>query len=544
MFKRKNILSMLLLFVLTLSNTIAFAQETLPQDPLAEEQIDSMGGGLAIPYRNASSWALNELVDSDRYGLYNRDDLYKGDLKNLLDDELRQSLLENFTQRLEESSLEKVEKPELLTEVNNPKTRGGFVRELYNILVAYEDQANLGKDPIMHMNHIKIITGNGNKLHLDKNITIEEAILFTKRSIDYIYKENDLESKGLMWKVENKGNVVYLLGSIHYGKPGLYPFRSEILSNFDDSEKLYVEVDITNEEELMKAMMEKMAELQAEMEKNSKYDDGTTLESVIDEKLFSKVEVIMNKHGIAKEEYENLKIQGIEEKLNEIIMNKVFEDLPDFNEEELEQDLEGLEDLEDNELMKILIEGPKLGVDYYFIDKAKVLDKEVGELESIKSQMELLFGGGLFQDPWDDMSDEEKIERLQELLENFDKEGNILDTELEIEEPLDENFEEEMNLILEEQLNMIEDMFTAIKTGDADKLAELFMESGEADMLGGQLLGERDKNMAKKIANMLEGNEDKTYFIVVGAAHFVVEGTILDNLTEMGYTVESLNKKN
>lgn len=224
MFNRKNVLSMFLIFMLTLSNSVVFAQESSPHEPLVEEQIDPMGGGLSIPDRNASSWALNELVDSDRYGLYNSEDLYKGDLKNLLEDELKQSLLENFTQRLEESSLEKIEKPESLTEVKNPKTRGGFVRELYNILVAYEDQANLEKDPIMYMNHIKIIAGNGNKLHLDRNITVEEAILFTKRSIDYIYKENDLDSKGLMWKVENKGNVVYLLGSIHYGKPDLYPF--------------------------------------------------------------------------------------------------------------------------------------------------------------------------------------------------------------------------------------------------------------------------------------------------------------------------------
>lgn len=201
-----------------------------------------------------------------------------------------------------------------------------------------------------------------------------------------------------------------------------------------------------------------------------------------------------------------------------------------------------MEELFDGELMNLLIEGPKLGVDFYFLDKAKTLNKQIGELESIESQLELLFGGGLFEDSTDEMlKEEQEMEMLKDVLESFDDEGNTL----EIEEPengeeFNEEFEEEMEKLLQEQLGQIEVMFDAIKSGDAEKLAKIFVEQEEIEILGGELLGERDKNMAKEISNLLEGEEEETYFIVVGAAHFVVDGTILDNLTNMGYKVERI----
>lgn len=535
MSKGKNILSLFLTFILSLSSTIAFANEPIP-----EVENELLGIGLPIPNRNASSWALNELVDSDRYGLYKSEELYKGNLTNLLEEDLKESLLKNFIERLEKSGLEKTEKPKFLAEVENSKTRGGFLREVYNILVPYEKESNLGKNPIMYLNHIKVVSGNGSKLFLDRNITTEEAILFTKRAIDYIYRENDLDSKGLMWKVESKGNTVYLLGSIHYGKPDLYPFRSDMLDRFNDSEKLYVEVDITNEEELTKIMMEKMAELEEEMKKAYQYQDGTTLESVIDESFYSKIKIIMDKYDVPEEEYKNLKIQGVEQRLNEIIIEKMFENLPEPSEEELKKEME---ELEEDDFLKLLVEGPKQGIDFYFLDKAKTLNKKVGELESIESQLDLLFGSELFGNASNDISEEEQLKSLKALLERFDEEGNILDiSESENgEEELDEDFELEMDEMLKEQLHQIEGMFDAIKKGDAEKLAKLFMESDSADALGGELLGKRDKDMANKISDLLEGEEGKTYFIVVGAAHFVVEGTILDNLKDMGYKIEKIN---
>lgn len=538
MFKRKSILSMALAFILIFSNALVFAQEAMP-----EVQPNPLGGGLSIPKRNASPWALDELVDSDRYGLYKAEDLYKGNLRELLSDDLKQNLLKNFKERLEVTDLKAVEKPAYLAEVKNSKTRGGFLREIYNVLVLYENEENLGKDPIMYLNHTNIAVGSGRELFLDRNITTEEAILFAKRAIDYIYKENDLASQGLMWKVENKGNIVYLLGSIHYGTPDLYPLRDDIMKNFSESQALYVEVDISNEEEMMRVMMEKMEELEKELKESSKYQDGTTLESVLDKELYSQIEDIMKKHNVAKEEYESLKIQGVEQKLNEIIVEEAFANMPEENEAVSDKEMEEMMDeLSENEFMQLLIEGPKLGLDFYFLDKAKTSDKKVGELESMESQFELLFGGGgIFADNSGDLSQEELTDRLKEVLKNFDDAGNIVEREIpEGEEISDEDFEKEMEEALQEQVDIIDEMFDAVKKGDAEKLAKLFTESEGQEVFGAQLLGERDKDMAKRISELLDGEEKKTYFVVAGAAHFVVDATIVDNLKNMGYTVERI----
>lgn len=253
----------------------------------------------------------------------------------------------------------------------------------------------------------------------------------------------------------------------------------------------------------------------------------------------------MEKYNIPEEEYKNLKIQGIKQKLNEIISDDFFANMLDEVDEDFDLDLdleleESMDGLFDSELMKLLIDGPKFGIDFYFLDKAKILNKEVGELESIESQMDLLFGGGLFEDFIGHISEEEEIKILEEVLEAFDKEGNILEEEFENDEKLYEEIEQILQGQLDQELNMLKEMFDAIKLGDSEKLAKAFMESEGAGMLGGELMGQRDKNMAKKIAGLLEGEGEKTYFIVVGAAHFVVDGTILDNLIDMGYEIEEI----
>lgn len=558
MFKRKNLLALVLALAMVLPGAIVSAQEVLPEvqaDPMAEPMVDPMmdpmASPLAIPMRDASPWALGELVDSDRYGLYDTYSLYQGDLKTPLTDELEETLLLNFSEKLEGSSLEKVEKPSFMAEVENSKTRGGFLRRVYNILIGYEKAENLEKDPIVYLNLAGIVAGNGQELFLDRDITKEEAILFTKRATDFIYEENDLSSKGLMWKVEKGENTAYLLGAIHYGEPEMYPIRDKVLENFDDSQMLYVEIDITNEEALMEAMMESMEAMEAKFEESLSYQDGTRLDSVLDEELYNAIKIIMEKNEIAEEDYKNLTIQGVDQKLSEIIFEDSFEEMSEEEEAEFEKALEeSMAELEGDPLMELLIEGPRLGVDFYFLDKAKTLNKEVGELETIESQLELIFGeGGLFSGAGMEMTEEEEIEMLEMLVENFDDQGNYLEMEeMELSEEeaamqaeFEAEFEEEMEELMKEQFEMIDVMFESFRTGNADQMAEIFSEAEGAELFAGNLLGTRDENMAKKISELLEGEGKNTYFIVVGAAHYTVDGTIVDILTDMGYTVEKIN---
>jgi uncharacterized protein YbaP (TraB family) len=48
----------------------------------------------------------------------------------------------------------------------------------------------------------------------------------------------------LFWEAEGKVNKVYLMGSVHVGKPDFYPFPEFIEASFRDSENLVVELDI------------------------------------------------------------------------------------------------------------------------------------------------------------------------------------------------------------------------------------------------------------------------------------------------------------
>jgi uncharacterized protein YbaP (TraB family) len=46
--------------------------------------------------------------------------------------------------------------------------------------------------------------------------------------------------------------------------------------------------------------------------------------------------------------------------------------------------------------------------------------------------------------------------------------------------------------------------------------------------------------MAAAIAELLEDGDNGDYFIIIGAAHFVGDGSIIDLLEEMGYTIERI----
>ncbi|EMT51114.1 MULTISPECIES: TraB/GumN family protein [Brevibacillus] len=52
------------------------------------------------------------------------------------------------------------------------------------------------------------------------------------------------------------------------------------------------------------------------------------------------------------------------------------------------------------------------------------------------------------------------------------------------------------------------------------------------------MFGERDTNMAVKLATFLEQGGKSTAFVVIGAGHFVFENMVIDQLKQEGYYVE------
>src|SRR5690606_20716313 len=97
-----------------------------------------------------------------------------------------------------------------------------------------------------------------------------------------------LPSKGYTWKIEKDGNTAYLTGSMHVGDTKMYPLRDEIEQAFDSSDKLAVEVIISQgfDEETMKEMIA-----------IATYSDGTTLKDHISADTYALVQRFLTEIG-------------------------------------------------------------------------------------------------------------------------------------------------------------------------------------------------------------------------------------------------------
>src|SRR5690606_21230816 len=89
-----------------------------------------------------------------------------------------------------------------------------------------------------------MLLGTGDGLALDRAITTEEVAIFATRLVRDTFDQLDAGGKGVAWKVENNGNVVYLLGSIHIGSPDLYPIHKDLLDAFYGSDAAYFEINM------------------------------------------------------------------------------------------------------------------------------------------------------------------------------------------------------------------------------------------------------------------------------------------------------------
>ena len=88
-----------------------------------------------------------------------------------------------------------------------------------------------------------------------------------------------------------------------------------------------------------------------------------------------------------------------------------------------------------------------------------------------------------------------------------------------------------------ENVALLDSWFDSWKRGDVKAFTESFVTmEGEQSEFDQMLFGKRDEEMAKKIVSVLE-NEAGTYFLVVGAGHFLVDKNIRYQLEQSGYDV-------
>lgn len=330
---RKGIVSLLLVLVMILTTIV----------PVWAEE---------IPTPDISQWAIGELNEGERYGIYPIEWYYDG-FRTEISQERLEELLANTASKIEALDLTKKTDFEAVSH-EATSTRGEVVKRLYNILAQYE--LPVGESSVEYMQERGILVGTHNGLDLDKPCTTEQAVILATRLVLDTYNQLQAGSKGLAWKVEHNGNTVYFLGSIHVGSSEVYPLNQRLKQAFNESDALIVEANLFDQQGGMEYFLGKAT-----------YQDGTTLKDHISEETYEKLVEVFKKYGLPEDVYNQFKPWSIANDLTVISMT---------NSDNLQQGAQSA----------------NLGIDMYFLSNALLFQKPIIELEGIRYQADLFDG--------------------------------------------------------------------------------------------------------------------------------------------------------
>ncbi len=272
------------------------------------------------------------------------------------------------------------------------------------------------------------------------------------------------------WKISGNGfdGDFYMLGSIHVGDEDTNTYPEEIIDAFEECDYLAVESDVLE--------IEKDATVQVEMLQSIKYADGSTIKDHIDYTLYENACKILKEYNI----------------YNSAI--------------DMCQPIYWVSLIENAYISKTKYSA-ELGVDRYFLNKAKKDGKPILEIENPVKTYEAL--GQLNPETQEYLLKQatDPLYSVQssigiEMLYSIWKKGNT-DTYQALSSNSDAGISEEESKMNEEYNNM--------------------------------MLGERNKKMIDTAVAYLE--TDKDVFYVVGFAHMVGQDNIIDALKNMGYSV-------
>ena len=269
-------------------------------------------------------------------------------------------------------------------------------------------------------------------------------------------EENPVDGfKGYLWSVEHEDSTVYMFGSIHMAKKELYPFHQAIEDKFQKSDYLVVEADVTD--------MSQMQEMALAM----MYPGDETIYDHLSDAGRQKFEMVCEDLGINPKLFEKIRVWAAGSNLMSL------------------------------QLMQGGYSADS-GVDMYFINQAKEINKPLLELE-----------GAMFQ---------------LEMISNFPVEA-----------------QEEMFLMdlgtTEETVESFEELYDHYVKRDLEDVTEYLMENEISSYpeIEDAMLLDRNIGMTQKIEDYLQSGE--TYFVVVGLAHFLGDESVVKLLEDAGYTV-------
>lgn len=430
------------------------------------------------------SWSTSTLLQGEKYGIYPLD--WYENMQAEIDTKTLETFCTAIGKKLEAiSGVTPKKGAEALTYTQSSKiTRGQVLESIYQVLnqYTYPVTVDLGNDAITYMQAKQIIMGTGKDLQLNKTCTLEEAAVFGTRIVKAFYEDLNAGSKGLLWKAQKGDNTVYMLGSVHVANYDIYPFNKNILNAYETADVLGVELNFYNQEGL------------ADFNQLSVYTDGTKLKDHISADLYTEVLEAAQKLGLTEADIENYKPWSIANTFTATVSANSSS-------------------AEETQLAALL------GIDNYFMTDALMEGVPVYELEGYAYQGELLDGfSPALQEYYlssavEMMLDEEMGSESAEVVANWLKywqEGNL--------EAFEKSFDKKADADLE------------ISEADKTILDEYY----------NKLFTIRDEEMTDKIEALLNEEEGKTYFIVVGSGHYIGEDGVIQNLKDKGYTVEQV----
>ena len=425
------------------------------------------------PAAQPAVWAYDALADSYAMGLL--DDSYAGYLLEPVNLDQIQAVTAVVADKL--SLLELPARADTGESLVVDATRGGVMNALYQQAAAY-DLPGVEEGAAGFLTGLGVVRGDGSgDLHAERICTYQEAMVMAQRLILAVYDSQDAGSRGLLWRAENGGNTLYLLGTIHADRDNLYPLHRSVRDAVAAAQEVYFELDFNDQEQLAE-----FAAMQA-------YTGGDTLAGHVSPELYRRTVAAGALLGLSEDEVSAYKPWAL---ANTFSTLSLADESTSSN---------------------------AVAMDIYLNSLAVNAGKPVAGVETYA------FQGGIF----DSLSPE-----YQEMY--LDGAVTLFEAGLAGSEPTQAEQE-----AIQAQNRQMSAMFAAWKARDAagfeaayDKAAEL----SSGDELSSRLFTDRDPGMIQAAAALLEREGENTFFLAVGAGHMVDPGGIVSGLEALGYTVE------
>ena len=386
---------------------------------------------IAAPSTGPSDWALSELLDAEALGILPTNWEYTATLP--VSAAQATEMLTVFMAKIAALELKPVAdnaSSASLTVTAETISRGDWLELIYAQIISYEFPFELTATQGMvdFMAEINVLRGVGGGIvgyQLERECTVQEALLFAVRAVSFVYDSTGQSSQGLLWRASDSDTSVYLLGTIHLGAANIYPFSNDLRNIITRADAAFFEVDFAN--------IEGMAYYAA----NSMYNDGTTLKDHIKPELYQLVTDIYAEFGVTEDMFLPFRPWAIAGEISNLSFYK---------------------DVSDPNAMPMVI-------DVYVYYKALLAGVLIGEIEGYAYQTDL----------FNSMSDEMMADYLASSVEAFYYEGT--DDELA-------SYSETMQAVLHFwQKRDVESFLTVFPKDDVDdELSKLLFEERDEHM--------------------------------------------------------------